>query len=131
MSDIANDLNATITAAVQARIEASVAEALSGNQLVTQYVAAALTREVTVRDRDSYKDRKTTFLRETIEAQIKGATEVAVRKIIAEEAPAIEAAVTTELRKNVKAISSKLVGQVVEAASKSYGVSVELKYPGR
>jgi hypothetical protein len=53
-----------------------------------------------------------------------------VRKVVAEEAPAIEAAVTAEIRKHTEAIGAQLVGKLVEAAGSAYGVSVELKYPG-
>lgn len=131
MPDIGSDLNATITAAVNARIEASVAEALSGNKLISDYVAAALSREITIRDPGGYRDRKTTFLREVIENSVKAATEQAVRKVVAQEQPALEAAVAEELRRNTTAIAAQLVGKMAEATEHAYGVRVELQYAGR
>jgi hypothetical protein len=130
MSEITGDLNQVIASAVQARIETEVAAALSGSELMGQYVAAALTQKIQVEDRGSYRKRETTYLRETIDAAIKEATKAAVRKVVAEEAPAIEAVVATEMRKNVKAWASTLVSKIAEKAESPYGLTVELRYPG-
>jgi hypothetical protein len=115
---------------VQARIETEVAAAMSGSELMGQYVAAALLQPIDVQDKN-YNRRKSTYLQETIYSAIQEATKAAVRKVIAEEAPAIEKQVAAELRANVKQIAGTLVGNVVEAAGTSYGVSVELRVPGR
>jgi hypothetical protein len=129
--NVTGDLNQVITSAVQARIESEVAAALSGSELMGQYVAAALTQKIVVEDRGTYRKRETTFLRETIDAAIKAATKAAVQKVIAAEAEAIEAQVAAELRKNVKAIAKTLVGKVAESAESPHGIEVNLKYPGR
>jgi cell division ATPase FtsA len=130
--DIAsNDLNNVIATAVQARIETEVASALSGSELMSQYVAAALTQNIQVKDRNSYRERTTTYLRETIDETVRQATKKAVEKIVAEEAPQIEKAVTAELRKNVKGISAQIVGNLVDKADSPYGITVEVKYPGK
>lgn len=125
------DLNTVIATAVQARIETEVATALAGSELMTQYVATALGQTMVVRDPGQYRDRTTTFLREVIDKAIKAATEAAVRKVIADEAPQIEAEVTRVLRRDVKVIAAQLVGEVAKAAESPYGVTVELKYPSR
>jgi hypothetical protein len=130
-SNLSGDLNTVISTAVQARIEAEVAAALSGSELMGQYVAAALQQKIEVKDGHSYRTRETTFLREAIDKAIREATKAAVRKVIAEEAEEIEAAVATELRRNVKTIAKTLVGKVVEKAEDTYGIEVNLKYPGR
>ena len=128
MSEITGDLNQVIASAVQARIETEVAAALSGSELMGQYVAAALTQEITVER--NYRSRKTTFLKETIDGAVKEATAAAVRKVVAAEAPAIEALVEKEMRKNVKAWASTLVSKIAEKAESPYGLTVELRYPG-
>lgn len=132
---ITQDLNTVIATAVSARIEAEVAAALSGDAVMSKYVAAALQQEIEVRDGGysgySSRNRKTTFLRQTIDTAIRQATETAVRKVIAEEQEALEAAVATELRRQTKDIAKTLVGQVAEVAQKSHGVRVELVYPSR
>lgn len=125
------DLNQVIASAVQARIETEVASALAGSDLMTQYVAAALHQKIMVKDRNSYRDRETTYMRETIDQAIREATKAAVAKVMAAEAEAIEQQVATELRKNIKGIASQLVGKLADAAESAYGVSVELKYAGR
>lgn len=130
-TEVTGDLNTVIASAVQARIETEVAAALSGSELMGQYVAAALTQTIEVEDRGSYRKRETTFLRETIDKAIKEATAAAVRRVVAAEAEAIEATVAAEIRKNVKGIAKTLTGKLVERAESPHGISVELKYPGR
>lgn len=127
---VENDLNTVIASAVQVRIETEVASALSGSELMGQYVAAALTEKITVRDSGTYRDRQTTYLRETIDEAVKGATKAAVNKVVAESAPEIEKLVAAELRKNIKGISAQIVGNLVSKADSPYGISVEVKYPG-
>lgn len=129
MTDVTSDLNQVITSAVQARIEAEVAAALSGSDLMAQYVSAALNQTIEVGDR--YRSTKITYLRHTIDEAIRGATKAAVAKVIAEELPAIEQAVTTELRKNVKVIAKTLTGKVGELAESAYGIKVEMQYASR
>lgn len=130
-SPVESDLNQVIANAVTARIEAQVAAALSGSELVGQYVTAALSQPITVRDPHSYRDRKTTFLKEAVDKAMKDAAEAAVRKVIAEEQAAIEERVREELRARVDVIATQLVGSVVGAAEKPYGITVALNYPSR
>jgi hypothetical protein len=129
--NVSGDLNQVIASAVQARIETEVATAMAGSELMGQYVAAALHEKIEVKDRDTYRTRTTTYLREAIDGAIKAATLAAVQKVIAEEAPAIEAAVAIELRKNVKGIAKTLVGKVAESTESAYGMNIELRYPSR
>lgn len=126
---IENDLNQVIANAVTARIEAQVAAALSGDEVIGKYVAAALNQPMEVNDPGTYRTRKTTFLRETIDTALRDAAKNAVRQAIAEEREAIERAVRTELRDRVDALAVQLVGSAVAAVENPYGVRVELTYP--
>lgn len=130
MAEVTSDLNQVISSAVLARVETEVAKALSGSELMSQYVAAALSEKITVRD-GGYRDRKTTFLRETIDAAIKAATKAAVIRVVEAESDALEKMVETELRKQIKGIAKSLVGQVSDSVKSTYGLTVELKYAGR
>lgn len=131
LENTTGDLNQVIASAVQARIETEVAGALSGSDLMAQYVAAALHQKIKVEDRNSYNKRETTYLRETIDQAIRNATKAAIAKVMVDEAAAIEAQVAAEIRKNVKGIAKQLAGKLAEAAESPYGVNVELRYPGR
>lgn len=130
MSAVEGDLNATIASAVQARVEAQVVEALAGTEIVTEMVAVAMNRKIEVKDDSGYRTRETTVIRHMIDQAIIVATEKAIQKVIAAEAEAIEAAITTELRKNVKGIARQLAGQLQEKVVNPYGLRVELKYGG-
>lgn len=125
------DLNQVIIAAVNARIEASVAAALSGDDVIGKYVAAALNEPIEVKDRSGYRTRKTSYLREVIDGAIREATKAAVSTVIAEEREAIERAVRAELRERTDALAVQLVGSAVAAVEKPYGVSIKLEYPSR
>lgn len=124
------DLNQVIASAVQARIEAEVAAALSGDEVIGKYVAAALNQPIEV-GRNSWDRRKTTFLRNVIDEALRAATKNAVQQAIAEEREAIERAVRTELRDRVDALAVQLVGSAVESVENPYGIKVELQYPRR
>lgn len=129
MTDLNNDLNAVIANAVNARIEAQVAEALAGDEMIGKYVSAALMQEIEVGV--SYNKRKTTFLKNTLDEAIRAATKEAVMRVLAEETDAIEVAVRRELKASVTAIAAQLVGSVSKAVETPYGISIDLKYPIR
>jgi hypothetical protein len=128
---VSGDLNQVIVSAVQARIEAEVAAALSGDEMIGKYVAAALNQPIEV-GRDSYsRGRRTTYLRETIDTAMREATKAVVTQVIAEEREAIERAVRAELRDRVDGLAVQLVNSAVESVEKPYGLSVTLQYPRR
>ncbi|WP_280499398.1 hypothetical protein [Nocardia cyriacigeorgica] len=126
----AADLNTVIAAAVQARIEAEVAAALSGDEVISKYVAAALNQPIEI-GHNSWDRRKTTFLRNTIDEAMRAATKAAVEQAVAEEREAIENAVRAELRDRVDALAVQLVDSLASAAEAPYGISVQLKYRGQ
>ncbi len=124
------DLNTVISSAVLARIEAEVAAALSGSQFINDMVISALKQEYEVQDRN-YNRRKTTFLRETVDAAIKTATKAAVERTVKDSTDEIERLVAQHLKKQIPEIAKQLVGNVVEVADKAHGISVTLNYGGR
>lgn len=122
------DLNATIASAVQARIEIEVATALSGSDLMAQYVGAALHQEISVKDRNSYRERRTTYLREAIDGAIREATKVALARVLEAESAAIERVVAAEVKRNLPAIAKAAAENMSKAAANTYGMTVEIKY---
>jgi hypothetical protein len=132
MSNPTSDLNDVIVSAVNARIETAVLEALSGNEFFGKMVTAALHQPVEVAERfDRYSKRKTTFLAHTLESVIQKAVAEATRRLVAERAEMIEAAVREELGKSASEIAKQLVGSVSRAAESPYGIKVDLQFPGR
>lgn len=129
MSTTNDDLSQVIVAAVNARVEATVAEALAGDEMIGKYVTAALMQEIEIGT--GYRARKTTFLRNAIDGAMRSATEAAVKRVVADEAPAIERAVRAQLLSSVDRIAAQLVGSVADAAERPYGIRVELDYPTR
>lgn len=126
-----SDLDQVIASAVNARIEAEVTRALSGDEVIGKMVTAALTQPIEVKDHNGYGRRTTTYLRETLNNAMREATKAAVRKVMTEEHDAIEAAVRRELRDRIDALAVQLVDSAVKSVEKPYGVTVNLEYPRR
>lgn len=126
-TEVEGDLNAVIASAVNARIEAAVAQALSGDEVMGRYVTAALQRQVEVPSRNGYGKDRVPFLSHVIEQAVRDATKRAVEKYLVEEHDALEAEVRKALRRSAPAIAEKMVGQVAEVASRGYGIQVSLR----
>lgn len=128
-ADPAPDLNQIIVSAVNARIEAEVTKALSGDDVIGKLVTAALQQPVNT---DSFRRDKTkTFLAVVLEKAIQEATKKAVTAVLAEEVESIEAAVRVALMTNVQGLAHQLVEGLSERAKQAYGVDVkiDLKMP--
>ena len=109
-----DDLNQTIVAAVQARIETSVAEALLTDEAFAPFVTAALTQEV---DRPgSYGRNKVTYLRLIMERSIEEQTKKVVAEEIEGQKEKIRDEVRKALRKSVGVLADSLVDGFVDSA---------------
>ncbi len=124
------DINKIIAAAVNARVEAHVFAALAGDEVIGRLVAAALTEPVPATN-DRYSNKTLPYLTKIVREAIKQATADALRRLIAEELPVIEEEIRKALRRDIKKIAEQLANQLGETAAKSYGVTVELKFPDR
>ncbi|WP_306358723.1 MULTISPECIES: hypothetical protein [unclassified Nocardia] len=130
MTALENDLNATIAAAVNARIEAAVAAALSGDEVLGSYVSAALNQPIEV-SQGYGRTRKTTFLKHTLDKALQTAAQEAVRTTLTDLLPQLEAAVRAELHRSTDALAAQLVGSVSKHLEAPYGIKVELRFPER
>jgi hypothetical protein len=128
MADVTPDLDAVITNAVNARIEAQVIKALSGDEVIGRMVMAALQQPVGSGD---FQRTKKPFLTHVLEKAIQDATKAAVSKVLAEEGGQIELAVRGAIMQNVHGLASQLVTGLSERAAQAYGVDVkvDLKMP--
>jgi len=130
-SAIEGDLNATIVAAVNARVEAEMMKALSGDEAIGRFVTASLQQSVEVKD--GYRTKHVPFLTHVLEGAIRSSVKLACERLIAEELPTIEAEVRKALRRDVARIAKTLTNSLAEAAANTYGVKVnfDLLMPGR
>lgn len=132
MSDaIELDLNQTIVSAVNARVEAEMMKALSGDETIAAFVTAALRQAVEVKNPRTYSTTKEPFLTNVLRGAIQEAAKAACKRLIAEELPNIEDEIRKALRRDVKRIASTLTESLASAADKAYGfdVKLELKMP--
>lgn len=127
MSDVSSDLNQVIVSAVQARVEAEVAKALAGDEVVGRMVAAAMNQQVEVPG-GRYGEKRT-FLKAVLDKTVQEATKAAVQEAIAGEADAIRAAVAAEVRKRSKEIAASFTDELVENVKKGWSISVAVNGP--
>lgn len=126
MSDVTPDLDQLIVHAVNARIEAEVTKALSGDEVIGRLVSSAL-RQTVDSPNDFMRSRpKQSFLTSVLEKAIQAATKKAVAKVLEEEVESIEAAVRLALMANTHEIGRQLAASLAEAATKPYGVEVKV-----
>lgn len=129
MADLTNDLNATLTSAIQARVGAAVLEAASSDAVLSGYVAAALNQTIEIGD--YYEKRKVPFIHHVVSESIRKATENAVRAVLADEMGAFQTMVRKVIKARTAQIAETLVASLLDAAGKTYGVDVkvDLKMP--
>lgn len=125
-SPIDGDLNQVIVSAVNARVEAAVAAAMSGDEVMGKYVAAALNQQIEVGN--SYNRKQTTFLRHTIDNAMRDAAKVAVAEAIAEQKSVIVAAVKDSIVERLGLLANNMVDALADTATNPYAISVDVKY---
>lgn len=123
------DLNATIAAAVNARVESAVLAAFSGDDTLGTYVTAALQRPVEVPSPRGYGKDQVPFMHHLITQSIQDATKRAVQKMLLEEQEAIETAVRDQMAEAIPEFAKQMVGQLVKRGTETYGVQVSLRMP--
>jgi hypothetical protein len=128
-TEVEGGLDKIIAQAISTKVDAAIATALAGDEILGQYVVAALQTPVQVGD--NYRKKEVPFLKHVIDQTLQAAVKAAVQKYIAEQTGELEAAVLRELRAQTKAVAGQLVGSLVEQAQRPYGISVQVNYPGR
>lgn len=127
--ELGADLDATIANAVNARVEAAVAAALSGDDFMGKYVTAALRQTVEVPSANGYGKDRVTLLHKVVSQSVAAAVEAAIKRHIQEDTDALERVVVDELRKQRALIARRLVDSLTDAADKAYGIKVSLQMP--
>lgn len=129
---VTEGLDAIIKDAVSTRIEAEVIKALAGDEFIGRMVASALQQQVEVPDPNrSYGKMKVPFLTHTIQTTIRSATEAAVKKVVAEEADAIEEQVRRAVKREAAAFAEGVTSSLLRAAESNYRVGITVKLPGQ
>jgi hypothetical protein len=116
MSNTTTSLDETIAHAVQAKINATVFEALAGDATLSAYVNAAMQQPVEVKS-GYYDRRRTTFLTEALNVAIQEATKDAVADAVKAEAEMIRKHVADAIKAQASEIAGVLVNSLAEAAA--------------
>jgi hypothetical protein len=126
---IDGDLNTVITAAISAKVDAAVLAALSGDEVFGRYITAALQQQVEVPDGSGYNKKRVPFISDLIRRAVQQHVEKAVQALLVEEQEMLTAHIRKALRAQAPQIADQMMNNVVDAASRSYGVKVELRWP--
>lgn len=124
MAQVEQDLNTTIAAAVNARVEAAVLESLAGDAVIGQYVTAAL-QEPTKDPWDSYNHEKRPWLTFVVRDAIRDATKVAVHAALAEEKDAIEKEVRRAIKARISTFATQVTEGLLENTKSGYNIKVD------
>lgn len=129
-ADPVPDLNQTIATAVQARVEAEVLKALSGDEMFASLVAASMNALVEVPD-GAYSKKRITFMEHVLQKTIQKATQAAVQAVVDEQQDRLKEMVRKGLCSKIDAIATTLVDKVVENSKSPYGwdIKVDVKFP--
>lgn len=126
MSNITNDLDATITAAVNARVESEILATMANSDIMQSFVTSALSTTVS----GGFRGKDKTLLSHLLETTIQEQAKAVVAEEIAKMAPAIREEVREALAKSVGVIADSLVDGFVANASGRYP-SIEVNFRGR
>lgn len=125
------DLNQTIAAAVNARVEAEVLKALSGDAVLSEFVSAALRQPVEVKDNRTYRTEQVPFLTLVLRKAIQEATKAVTQRVVLEETEKLEEYIRKAIRAQLPDLAAGLVKSVTDTATHGYGINVTCKVTGR
>lgn len=123
-------IDATIANAVNARIEAELMRALSGDEVIGRYVSAALQQQVEVASGRGYGKDKVVFLNHTIKTTLQRVTKAAIEKVIAEEAELIEDVVRKEIKRTAGDLAKAFTAALTDTTNRAVRLDIKLVTPG-
>ena len=121
-----NDINQIISAAVNARVEAAVLEAMTSSNTMATFVQAALTRKV---PSSGYSRDEKPLLTHLLQTTIEEQTKAVVAEEISKNKEVIRAEVQKALSKSIGVITDSLVDGFVANAEGRYP-SIKVQFGG-
>jgi hypothetical protein len=126
--NLGDDINATIVAAVNARITAETFAALSNDEVLGKFVQAALYQPVEV---DRYSSKKAVWIEQVLKNAVQAATKEAVSQWVADNKGAIKASVEAALTSNMDGIAAAMVDSMVKSTDSGYSTKVSVAFEKR
>lgn len=126
MSSLGENLDATITSAVLAQVDAKVLEAFSGDETLGRMVTAALTKPVKIKDRNNYREVEVPWIEHAVADVIRGATMKAMRVALEEEQANIQDMVRKAVKRRSGEIAEQLTDAVLESSKSDFQFRIEI-----
>jgi hypothetical protein len=128
--NLGEDINATIVAAVNARITAETFAALSNDETLGKFVQAALYQPV--KDGGPYSSKTKPFIESLLASAVQAATKAAVSQWVQDNQGPIKERVTSALTNNLDGIADAMVQSMINSsAAASYNTKVDLTFEKR
>lgn len=126
--DLGKDLNATIVAAVNARITAETFAALSTDEVLGKFVQAALYQPV---EMGRYSSKKEVWIEQVLKNAVQAATKAAVAQWVADNQGPIKARVEAALTENMGGIAQAMVESMVKSTEDGHSTKVSVAFEKR
>jgi len=126
--NLGDDINATIVAAVNARITAETFAALSNDETLGKFVQAALYQPVEV---ERYSSKKVAWIEQVLKNAIQAATKAAIAQWVNDNQGPIKSRVEAALTENMSGIAAAMVDSMTKSTESGYSTKVSLAFEKR
>lgn len=126
--DLGGDLNKTIVAAVNARINAETFAALSQDEVLGKFVQAALMQPM---ETERYSSKKIPYIEQVLKNAVQAATKAAVAQWVNDNQGPIKERVRAALTNNLDGIAAAMVDSMTKSTESSYYTKVGIEFEKR
>lgn len=125
MTDMSTDINATIVAAVNAKVSAEVFAALNTDEVMSGFITTAMMQPVKV---EQYGSKTEPYLTVVIRKAIQEATKAAIAEWMADNEGVLKARVREALSTQVEDMAGALVQGAISSTGGYYSTKVDVKF---
>jgi hypothetical protein len=126
--NLGDDINATIVAAVNARITAETFAALNNDEVLGKFVQAALYQPMEV---ERYSSKRVPYIEQVLKNAVQAATKAAIAQWVADNQGQIKARVEAALTENMSGIAKAMVDSMINSTDSGYSTKVSVAFEKR
>jgi hypothetical protein len=124
-TDLGKDINATIVAAVNAKVTAEVFAALNSDEVFGQFVSQAMMEPI---QPDRYSSKREPYITNVIRTAIQKATREAINEWMKDNEGVVKSKVRDALALRMEDLAGALVEGAIEATGSNYSTKVDVKF---
>lgn len=123
-------IDSVIAEAVNAKVNAAVVEALSGDAVIGQYVANALGQQVELPGPSYGKKETAPFITVVIRNAMQAAVKREIEALLIAEEETVKDEIRKALRREIPSMAERFAKSLSDQAKNTYGVNVQVRLPG-